>query len=40
MLDHQEILPIIRRFEENELAYSLGGSGMLYYPFSYLYLML
>ncbi|MEK3786935.1 MULTISPECIES: hypothetical protein [Paenibacillus] len=31
MLDHQEILPIIRRFEENELAYSLGGSGMLYY---------
>ncbi|MDK8193300.1 hypothetical protein QP794_24740 [Paenibacillus sp. UMB7766-LJ446] len=31
MLDHKEILPIIRRFEENELTYSLGGSGLLYY---------
>ncbi|WP_179087269.1 hypothetical protein [Paenibacillus glucanolyticus] len=31
MVDHQEILPIIGMFEENELTYSLGGSGMLYY---------
>ncbi|NEU26158.1 hypothetical protein G3M74_08515 [Paenibacillus polymyxa] len=31
MIDPQEILPIIRRFEENKLTYSLGGSGLLYY---------
>lgn len=31
MIDHQGILPIIRRFEENDLSYSLGGSGLLHY---------
>ncbi|MGP0576863.1 hypothetical protein ACTP13_07580 [Paenibacillus peoriae] len=31
MIDHQDILPIIRRFEEDEITYSLGGSGLLYY---------
>lgn len=31
MIDHQEILPVIKRIEENEITYSLGGSGLLYY---------
>ncbi len=31
MIDPQEILPIIRRFEENKLTYTLGGSGLLYF---------
>ncbi|MGQ8874412.1 hypothetical protein [Paenibacillus sp. TSA_86.1] len=30
MMNPQEIVPLIKRLEENNIAYSLGGSAMLY----------
>lgn len=30
-MDYKEILPIIKRLEDNNISYSLGGSGLLYY---------